>query len=102
MEDDRLRLLLIHADKFEYETREKALKEPEVLSDHAKKGALEDGLVAFCTVEKGDEQSPEQTANNAATSIEEVLGWLKTNRVLVYPYAHLSTSLASRDPAIEI
>ncbi len=97
-----MRLLLIHADRFEYETREKALKEPEALADHTKKGALEDGLVAFCTVEKGDEQSPEQTANNAATSIEEVLGWLKTKRVLVYPYAHLSTSLASRDPAIEI
>jgi threonyl-tRNA synthetase len=102
VENDRLRLLLIHADKFEYETREKALKEPETLQDHSKKGSLEDGLVAFCTVEKGDEQSPEQTATNAATSIEEVLGWLKTKKVLVYPYAHLSTSLASRDPAIEI
>src|SRR5712692_5567989 len=102
MEDDALRLLLIHADKFEYEAKEKALKEPEPLEEHAKKGGLEDGLVAFCTVEKTDEETPEQTASNAASSIEEILGWIKTKRVMVYPYAHLSTNLASRDPAIAI
>jgi len=89
MEVRTLRLLLIHADKFEYESKEKAVKEPELLPDHAKKGMLQDGLVVFTTVEKGDEASPENTATNAAASIEEVLGWLKTNRVMIYPYAHL-------------
>jgi len=96
-----MRLLLIHADKFEYESKEKAVKEPESIPDHAKKGTLQDGLVVFTTVEKGDEASPENTATNAAASIEEVLGWLKTNRVMIYPYAHLSTDLAGREPAIE-
>src|SRR5438874_3051563 len=100
MEDEALRLLLIHADKFEYESKEKAVKEPESILDHAKKGMLQDGLVVFTTVEKGDEASPENTATNAAASIEEVLGWLKTNRVMIYPYAHLSTDLAGREPAI--
>ncbi len=75
MEDETLRLLLIHADKFEYESKEKAVKEPEVLADHAKKGVLQDGLVVFTTVEKGDQASPENTAANAAASIEEVLGF---------------------------
>jgi threonyl-tRNA synthetase len=100
MEVRTMRLLLIHADKFEYESKEKAVKEPESIPDHAKKGTLQDGLVVFTTVEKGDEQSPENTATNAAASIEEVLGWLKTNRVMIYPYAHLSTDLAGREPAI--
>ncbi|MBO0889087.1 hypothetical protein J2P12_08320, partial [Candidatus Bathyarchaeota archaeon] len=102
MENEALRLLLIHADKFEYETKERAVKEPEPLSDHGKKGGLQDGLVVFSTVEKSDEESPENTVSNAAESIEEVLGWLKTKRVMIYPYAHLSTNLASRDPAIKI
>jgi threonyl-tRNA synthetase len=100
MEVRTLRLLLIHADKFEYEAKEKAVKEPEPLQDHTRKGMLQDGLVVFCTVEKADEASSENTAINAAASIEEVLGWLKTRRVMIYPYAHLSTDLASRDPAI--
>jgi threonyl-tRNA synthetase len=97
-----MRLLLIHADRFEYEAREKAVKEPEPLDESHKRGALENGLVVFSTVEKNDEQDPEQIATNAASSIEEVLGWLKTKKVMVYPYAHLSTSLASREPAISI
>jgi len=97
-----MRLLLVHADRFEYEAREKAVKEPEPLDEAHKKGALENGLVVFSTVEKNDEQEPEQIATNAASSIEEVLGWLKTKKVMVYPYAHLSTSLASREPAISI
>lgn len=102
MEDDALRLLLIHADRFEYEAKEKAVKEPEALEGPVKKGSLQDGLVAFCTVEKPDEESPARVAENAASSIEEVLGWVKSKRVMVYPYAHLSTNLASRDPAIGI
>ena len=97
-----MRLLLIHADRFEYEAREKAVKEPELLDDSRKRGVLEDGLVVFSTVEKSDEQDPEQIAANATSSIEEVMGWLKTRKVMVYPYAHLSTSLASREPAIAI
>src|SRR5437660_5732564 len=100
MEDEALRLLLIHADKFEYESKEKAVKEPESIPDHAKRGGLQDGLVVFTTVEKGDEASPENTATNAAASIEEVLGWLKTNRDMIYPYANLSNDLADREPAI--
>jgi threonyl-tRNA synthetase len=102
MADETMRLLLVHADRFEYEAREKAVKEPEPLDESHKKGALENGLVVFSTVEKNDEQEPEQIASNAASSIEEVLGWLKTKKVMVYPYAHLSTSLASREPAISI
>src|SRR5216684_322733 len=97
-----MRLLLVHADRFEYEAREKAVKEPEPFDESHKRGALENGLVVFSTVEKNDEQEPEQIATNAASSIEEVLGWLKTKKVMVYPYAHLSTSLASREPAISI
>jgi threonyl-tRNA synthetase len=97
-----VRLLLIHADRFEYETREKAVKEPEPILGSAKTGELKDGLVAFCTVEKTDEAQLDNVAENAASSIEEVLGWIKTKRVMVYPYAHLSTNLAARDPALKV
>ncbi len=102
MEDGRLRLLLIHADKFEYEVRETAVRSPEPLDDSKKKGSIEDGLVVFCTVEKGDEQAPDRVISNASRSIEEVLDRLKAKKIMIYPYAHLSTDLASRDPALNI
>ncbi len=97
-----MRLLLIHADRFEYETKEKAVKEPEPIQGATKRGQLEDGMVVFCTIEKPDEAQPDIVAENAADSIEEVLGWIKTRRVMVYPYAHLSTNLASGDAALKI
>lgn len=59
-------------------------------------------LVAFCTIEKEDEKNPEQIAANGADAIKGVAGQVKTKRVMLYPYAHLSSSLASRDPAIRI
>jgi len=102
VENEALKLLLIHADRFEYETKEKAVKEPEPIQDATKRGHLEDGLVAFCTIEKPDEAQPDIVVENAADSIEEVLGWIKTRRVMVYPYAHLSTNLASGDAALKI
>ena len=97
-----MRLLLIHADRFEYETKEKAVKNPEPIQEETKRGELKDGLVAFCTIEKPDESQPTSVAENAANAIEEVLGWIKTKRVMVYPYAHLSTNLASGDAALKV
>jgi len=56
-----MRLLLIHADHFEYETLGKAVKEPEPLQELSRRGGLENGLVVFCTVEKPDEAEPERS-----------------------------------------
>ena len=97
-----MKLLLIHADRFEYETKEKAVKEPEPILESNKKGGITDGLVVFCTIEKTDEFQADKVAENAANSIEEVLGWVKTKRVMVYPYAHLSTNLAAPDAALTV
>ena len=97
-----LRILLIHADHFEYEVLEKAIKEPEQVADSERKGIANDVLVSFCTVEKADEKNPENIARNTAESIREVADWVKTKRIVIYPYAHLSSSLASRDVAIAV
>jgi threonyl-tRNA synthetase len=97
-----LRILLIHADHFEYEVLEKAIQEPEELGDSDRRLAVDDALISFCTVEKTDEREPTNVARNAAESIREVAEWVKTRKIVIYPYAHLSSSLASRDPAIQI
>jgi len=97
-----LRMLLIHADHFEYEVLERAIDEPEQVADSERRGMADNVLVSFCTVEKADEKSPENVARNAVGSIREVAEWVKTKRIIVYPYAHLSSSLASRDVAIPI
>jgi threonyl-tRNA synthetase len=80
--------------------REQAIKNPEGLEDASKAGRFENVLVAFCTVEKEDEANPDEVVAKATESIAEVANSVRTNRLLIYPYAHLSSSLASRDTAI--
>ena len=96
-----MRLLLLHCEHFAYTTREEAVKNPEPIekNDH---GEFQNVLVAFCTVEKEDESDQEQVIRDVSKSVAEVARSVHTNNILVYPYAHLSSSLASRDPAINI
>jgi threonyl-tRNA synthetase len=97
-----MRLLLLHCDRFEYTAREKAVKDPEELSDGNKNGQFENIIVAFTTIEKEDESNPEEVIDKAALSIREVADQVRTARILIYPYAHLSSSLGSRDTAVRI
>ncbi len=97
-----MRVLLIHADHFEYETKEKAIKNPEDVSIDKRKGSMDEVLVAFCTVEKVDEKNPEDISQKASDSIDEVAKQVKAKNIMIYPYAHLSSELGSRDKAIPL
>lgn len=93
-----MKLLFIHADYIEYETKEKT-KFAEEIEDSAKKGKMEECLVVFCSVEKNDN---DRTVKIAVDNIKDVLTQLKTKKVLIYPYAHLSSFLATPEKAKEL
>ena len=97
-----MKILLIHADHFEYEVKQKAIKEPEELTEANKKDSMDEAVVAFCTVEKVDERNLDMVAQRASDSIEEVASWVKTKNVVIYPYAHLSPELGSSNAAISV
>jgi len=97
-----MRLLLIHCDQFEYTVREEAVTSPEEITDTNQHGKYENVLVSFCTIEKDDGVNPEQVAKKACESILEVASSVKTNRVVIYPYAHLSSSLAPTKVALSV
>lgn len=97
-----MRLLLIHADSFQYEVRQKAIKNPEKISSERLKDSMDDVLVAFCTVEKGDEENPHGIALNTAESIASAAKKVHAEKIMVYPYAHLSSELASQDSVVPI
>jgi len=96
-----MRLLFLHCDSFEYEVREEAIKNPEAVGDN-RSGSFKNVLVAFCTVEKEDEANPVEVTEKAAGSIAEVTRSVKADQVLLYPYAHLSSSLASPGVAVPL
>ena len=89
-----MRLLLLHCDTFEYEVRQEAIQDPEPLGEN-RSGKFENILVTFCTVEKEDESNPADVQTRVCKSIAEVAKSVKASVVLLYPYAHLSSSLAA-------
>jgi len=91
-----MKLLLIHADYMEYEVKKKTkLAEP----FDGKGERVEEVLVAFTSVEKGDD---EEVARKAAAEIREVARKVGTERIMIYPYAHLSSNLADADTAVRL
>ncbi|MBO8174643.1 MAG: threonine--tRNA ligase [Thermococcus sp.] len=97
-----MRMLLIHSDYLEYEVKDKALKKPEEISEEQKKGRLEEVLAVFVSVEKVDEQNPEEVIKKAIAEIKDVASQVKAQNIFVYPFAHLSSELASPDVALKI
>ncbi|MEM3434507.1 MAG: threonyl-tRNA synthetase editing domain-containing protein, partial [Candidatus Methanomethyliaceae archaeon] len=97
-----MRLLLIHADYIEYAAIKPAVKEPETIDDVGKTERVEECLVAFCSAEKSDESSPQEVVRVASDAILEHAKMVKAERVVIYPYAHLSSELASPRSALSI
>lgn len=90
-----MRLLLIHADYIEYEPKEKTKFAEEC---EPKRVRVEECLVSFVSVEKGDEK----VVDRAVEEIREVAEKLNVERIVLYPYAHLSSNLADPDTAINV
>ncbi len=60
---------------------------------------LEDLAVLFTSVEEGDDEA---VARKAIDEVKASLKKLKVNRILIYPYAHLSNKLAKPREALKI
>lgn len=96
-----MQMLLIHSDYIEYETKKKT-KIAEEIGDDMKAGRLEEALTAFIAVEKCDEANPAGAAAAAVDQIKSTLEQVKTDKVMVYPYAHLSSSLSAPDVGVSV
>lgn len=95
-----MKILLLHSDFVEFEPKKKAMKSAEEIE--IKKEKIEDCLVVFTAVEKSDEKHPESSAKKLAKEVKDVAGQIKADKVVIYPYAHLSRDLASPESALKI
>jgi threonyl-tRNA synthetase len=96
-----MRLMLIHADRFAFrvtdETSAAAFTAPPSPGEEA--GDVEDALVVFLAVERGDDTDLGDVAGQAVVRIRETADKVGAHRVMVYPYAHLSSDLAKPQTA---
>jgi len=93
-----MRLLQLHSDFVEYEPVEKEINEAENLSSNGKQ-RIEEVVLNLITVENGDD---EEVVSAAIEEMHRYLDRVKSKKVLIYPYSHLSSNLASPKIAFEL
>ncbi|RLJ08079.1 MAG: threonine--tRNA ligase [Candidatus Aenigmatarchaeota archaeon] len=95
-----MKILFIHADWIEWELKQKAISQAE--ESEKKQEKVKNCLVAFSAVEEADEREPKQVIARAVKEILDVMKQVKAKTLVLYPYAHLSSKLASPQNAFEI
>jgi len=96
-----LQLLLIHSDYIEFEAK-RPTPVAEDVGEEEKAGRMEEALCAFIAVEKIDEDDVPAVVSEGTKEIASVAEKVKTKRIMLYPYAHLSSSLSSPAAAVEV
>jgi len=96
-----MRVLLIHADRFEYEVKEPTKMAEELPKGYSKKHSFNEPLVVFSTIESSDEDI-ESIAEVASADLADVFQRVKAERLVLYPYAHLSPNLAAPKLAVDV
>lgn len=99
-----MRLMMIHADHFSYKVTDKTSVAGYTgeLASGEDRTRIEEVLVAFVAVEKPDEADLGDVAQQAAAQIHTTADKVGAGRVMVYPYAHLSSDLAKPRIATEV
>ena len=92
-----VRILQLHCDNIEYTPTKKEISSAEEITPEAKR--FDEVVVAFIAVEEGDDSSVAKKAMNEITDSMKKVGCKK---LLLYPYAHLSSKLASPTTALSI
>jgi len=92
-----VRILQLHCDNIEYTPTKKEISSAEEITPEAKR--YDEVVVAFIAVEEGDDSSVAKKAMNEITDSMKKVGCKK---LLLYPYAHLSSKLASPTIALSI
>ena len=92
-----MRILQLHSNFIEYKSIRREIKLAEECDEEKRR--LEELAVLFTCVEEGDNEA---VAEKAVKEIKSSLEKLKVNKILIYPYAHLSSNLAKPVNALSI
>jgi threonyl-tRNA synthetase len=96
-----MRLLFIHSDHLEYEARSPVgdIAEP---IEGERTHRFEESLVVFVTVEKEDAGHGKGLVMRVVDEVADVMHQVDAPQVVLYPWAHLSSDLASAEESIPL
>lgn len=95
-----MKILTLHCDYIRFKALKKALKSVEDLDEKEKKLVeVKEVLVVLTSVEKGD---GEENIKQMISAVKKTASEVKTRKIVLYPYAHLSSNLSGPSTAIEV
>ena len=92
-----MKILQLHSDFIEYKPVKKEIDAAEDAKTDAVR--IEDALVLLISAEEGDDNS---VLNRAVEELKDSITKLKATKVVIYPYAHLSSKLAHPNNALKL
>ena len=92
-----MRILQLHCDNISYEATKKEIKSAEDIEP--KPVSIDEVVVCFVAVENGDNND---VGLDAISQIKESMQKIGCKKLLLYPYAHLSSDLAAPSTALSI
>ncbi len=96
-----MKVLLIHSDYLRYQVKKKTPVAEEI-DDSMKEGEMEECLSVFTAVEKSDEGRVPEVVSEGAEVIRDTAEKIGVERIMLYPYAHLSPDLSDPKTAVEV
>ena len=92
-----MRILQLHCDNISYEATKKEIKSAEDIEP--KPISIDEVVVCFVAIENGDDDN---VALDAISQIKESMQKIGCKKLLLYPYAHLSSDLAAPSTALSL
>ncbi|MFA5019891.1 MAG: threonine--tRNA ligase [Candidatus Pacearchaeota archaeon] len=94
-----MKLLLLHCDYIKFKPLKKAIKSAELKKGEEDEKIVKECLVVLTAVEKSDS---ENNIKDLVSNVKDVASQIKTENIVLYPYAHLSSNLANPEIAQKI
>ncbi|MGD0070492.1 MAG: threonine--tRNA ligase [Candidatus Bathyarchaeia archaeon] len=92
-----MRILQLHSNFIVFKPVQKEIAIAEEAEQ--KENRIEEVVVLFTAIEEGDNTA---MAQKAIDDVRAFLGKLKVNRILIYPFAHLSSNLSKPSEALKV
>ncbi len=96
-----MKILLIHSDYLRYQVKKKTPVAEEI-TDEMKDGEMEECLSVFTAVEESDEGKVEKVIEKGVKEITDTAEELDVKKIMIYPYAHLSSELGDPETAVDV
>jgi len=96
-----MKILTLHVDYINFKPLKKALKQIADLSEKEKKGQrVSEALVVLTAVEQGD--LVKESVAELVKNIKDIASQVNAKKVVLYPYAHLSSNLSKPETAEDV